>query len=48
MNKLILGFALAMSMPVLAQAAEYKVEMKFNEDSGDVYFEPKKTGSKIW
>ncbi|MAF32251.1 MAG: hypothetical protein CMF60_08605 [Magnetococcales bacterium] len=42
MNKLILGFALAMSMPVLAQAAEYKVEMKFNEDSGDVYFEPKK------
>ncbi len=42
MKQIILGAVLAMGLPILAQAAEYKVEMKFNEDSGDVYFEPKK------
>ncbi len=42
MKKIILTAFLAITFPVIAQAAEYKVEMKFNEDSGDVYFEPKK------
>lgn len=42
MKQIILGAVLAIGLPILAQAAEYKVEMKFNEDSGDVYFEPKK------
>jgi plastocyanin len=41
MKKLVLGMLLSVALPVLAQAAEYKIEMKFNEDSGDVYFEPK-------
>jgi plastocyanin len=39
---LAMGLMAASALPWVAQAAEYEVEMKFNEDSGDVYFEPKK------
>lgn len=39
---MVMGIMAAVALPWVAQAAEYKVEMKFNEDSGDVYFEPKK------
>jgi plastocyanin len=39
---LAMGLMAAAALPWAAHAEEYRVEMKFNEDSGDVYFEPKK------
>lgn len=41
MKKIMLGMMLSVALPVLAQATEYKIEMKSDEDTGQVYFEPK-------